>query len=159
LVVVSAVASGRIVQFNQSRGYGFIEPDSGGEDVFVHCNELGEYAVVARPGMRVEFNVLKSDRGLKASDVVVVDSSRSRPGAPVPRAAVPVSRTAAPVSPASPPMLSDEGILLDVLSNAEYEREITDVLISVLSSITASEIVEVRRRLSAAAAQRGWLED
>lgn len=146
------VASGRIVQFNSTRGYGFIEPDSGGEDVFVHCAELGEYAAVARPGLRVEFNVLRGDRGLKASDVVVIDGRSPR------TAGAGVGTPSAPAPPAG----ADEGpddALIDVLSIAEYEREITDVLIDVLSSITASEIVEIRRRLTKAAAQRGWLED
>jgi cold shock CspA family protein len=139
------MASGTIIQFNSSRGYGFIEPDDGGEDVFIHSEELREHPLAARPGTRVLFNVLRGQRGLKASDVTVlgVGSDRS-PAAPSATTVIGQS-------------LDDESV--DVVSAAQYRREITDTLIDVLPSITASDIVGVRDRLCALASQRGWLED
>ncbi len=136
------MASGTIIQFNAAKGYGFIEPDNGGEDVFVHLNDLNDDPVLARPGTRLEFNVLRSGRGLKASDITILG-----PVSKMPVAAAPVAST------------TTEDSLVDVLSRSDYAREITDVLITVLPHIKASEIIEVRQRLCAAADHRGWLDD
>ena len=55
------------------KGAGFIEQDSGGEDVFVHATELGDHGMPVRLGTWLEFNVLQSANGLKACDVTIVD--------------------------------------------------------------------------------------
>ncbi|WP_345034392.1 cold shock domain-containing protein [Kutzneria kofuensis] len=36
------MATGRVLRFDDVRGFGFIAPDSGSEDVFVHANDLSE---------------------------------------------------------------------------------------------------------------------
>ena len=41
-----SVATGRVKWFNDQKGYGFIQPDSGGKDVFVHVS------AVERAGLR-----------------------------------------------------------------------------------------------------------
>jgi cold shock protein len=43
---VTAMATGTVKWFNETKGYGFIQPDSGGKDVFVHIS------AVERAGMR-----------------------------------------------------------------------------------------------------------
>ncbi|WP_232241379.1 cold-shock protein [Kutzneria sp. 744] len=63
------VATGRVLRFDDVRGFGFIAPDSGSEDVFVHANDLSEDKSVFKPGTTVEFEIEEGDRGLKAVDV------------------------------------------------------------------------------------------
>jgi CspA family cold shock protein len=63
------VATGRVLRFDDVRGFGFIAPDSGSEDVFVHANDLSEDKSVFKPGTTVEFQIEEGDRGLKAVDV------------------------------------------------------------------------------------------
>jgi len=36
------MATGRIIRFDEIKGYGFISPSDGGEDIFVHANELAD---------------------------------------------------------------------------------------------------------------------
>ncbi|MFI9379932.1 cold-shock protein [Kutzneria sp. NPDC052558] len=63
------MATGRVLRFDDVRGFGFIAPDSGSEDVFVHANDLSEDKSVFKPGTTVEFDIEEGDRGLKAVDV------------------------------------------------------------------------------------------
>ena len=63
---------GTVKWFNGSKGYGFIERDSGG-DVFVHFNAIiGEGYKNLDEGQRVEFSVVKGQKGDQAQDVVAL---------------------------------------------------------------------------------------
>lgn len=61
--------TGKVVQFDDVRGYGFIAPEKGGDDVFFHVNVLGDDRYVCGPGLPVEFESTDSDRGPKAISV------------------------------------------------------------------------------------------
>jgi CspA family cold shock protein len=55
------VARGRVKWFSDEKGYGFIEPEGGGEDVFVHYTEIvGEGFRTLEEGSVVEFEVVGS---------------------------------------------------------------------------------------------------
>ena len=68
------VARGRVKWFSDEKGYGFIEPEGGGEDVFVHYTEIvGEGFRTLEEGSVVEFEVVDGRRDDKqASRVEVV---------------------------------------------------------------------------------------
>lgn len=68
------MARGRVKWFSDEKGYGFIESEGGGEDIFVHYTEIvGEGFRSLEEGSVVEFEVVDGRRGKKqASRVEVV---------------------------------------------------------------------------------------
>ena len=61
---------GTVKFFNTAKGFGFITPESGGKDVFVHANDLG--GTVIQEGTKVEFDVVEGKKGPQASGVKVI---------------------------------------------------------------------------------------
>lgn len=60
---------GRVKWFNATKGFGFVTREQG-DDVFVHYRSIrGEGHRTLREGQRVEFVVMKGDKGLQAEDV------------------------------------------------------------------------------------------
>ncbi len=65
--------TGRVKWFNAQKGYGFIVPDNGGKDLFVHYSAIqSDGYKTLKEGQKVEFEVDSSDRGDKAVNVTVV---------------------------------------------------------------------------------------
>lgn len=140
------MASGRIIRFNTAKGYGFIQQDGGGDDVFIHAEELRSLDLPATTGSRLQFNVLQSSRGLKACDVAPLND---------PPASGP------PVLADPAPTVEDGGEfdVFDVITRAAYAQEITEALIGATTEVTAAQIRQVREHLTDAAYRRGWLDD
>ena len=63
------MSNGTIKFFNVNRGYGFITPDDGSKDVFVHQNGLIDKIT---EGDKVSYEVEESEKGLNAVNVKVI---------------------------------------------------------------------------------------
>ncbi|MER5441848.1 cold shock domain-containing protein [Streptomyces sp. NPDC002790] len=124
------MASGRVVRFDSSRGYGFIAPDGAGEDIFLHVNDLMIPETCLRSGLAVEFEVEDGGRGLKASGVRLAQAAEG----------------------------AGDDSLCDVLTGAEYTSEITELLLQAGPSLTADQILQLRRELAKFSESHGWIE-
>lgn len=61
---------GTVKWFNADKGYGFISPDDGGDDLFVHFSAIQtEGYKTLDEGQKVSFEVTQGQKGLQASDV------------------------------------------------------------------------------------------
>lgn len=134
--------------FRQYAGYGFIAPDGGGEDIFLHVNDLLIPEEYVRSGLAVEFEVESGERGLKASDIRLAEGERPRAARrhqePAPR--VPVS---------------DENghPMCDVLTSDEYRRDVTELLLTASPQLTAEQVLTIRGALLKFGEGHGWVED
>jgi len=75
------MSNGTVKWFDNKKGYGFIAQE-GGEDVFVHySNIVGDGFKTLEEGTPVSFDVIQGDKGLKAQNVRVMQSSGGSPRA------------------------------------------------------------------------------
>lgn len=67
------MATGEVKWFNNAKGWGFIMPEGGGDDIFVHFSAIhGTGYKTLVPGQQVTYELVKGDRGLHASNVVAL---------------------------------------------------------------------------------------
>lgn len=64
------MSTGTVKWFSNAKGYGFISPDGGGEDVFAHFSAIeAEGYRTLKEGQKVEFDVSEGPKGLQASRI------------------------------------------------------------------------------------------
>ena len=69
------MATGTVKWFNDSKGYGFIQPEEGGKDLFVHHSQIaGEGFKTLTDGVKVEFETREGQKGPEATNVQIVSS-------------------------------------------------------------------------------------
>ena len=78
-------ADGTVAWYDEGKGFGFLTPDAGGEDVFVHARALTDGLTWLVEGDRVQFDVVQGDKGPQARDVHLVrgaDTAEAKPAKP-----------------------------------------------------------------------------
>lgn len=71
---------GTVVRFDRRRGYGFVSPEDGGEDVFVHQNNITmEGFRYLQIGEKVNYELEVGEKGMKAVSVTLVEPRQERP--------------------------------------------------------------------------------
>lgn len=145
------LATGRVLQFDDARGYGFIAADDGGEDVFLHASVFDGDSSLLVPGLPVEFKTMAGDRGRKA---YAVHALREKPDA---MHRVDPTNKPGPETAVTPSSDEEEG-LCDVLSETQFVQDVTEMLLERAPSLTGSQIVQVRQCMVEFSRKRGWVD-
>lgn len=70
------MATGTVKWFNATKGYGFIQPDQGGSDVFVHISAVEQAGLNGlREGQRVSFDLVSSKGKTAAGNLKALDEA------------------------------------------------------------------------------------
>ncbi|OKI23224.1 DNA-binding protein [Saccharothrix sp. CB00851] len=137
------MVKGKVVRFDEVRGYGFVSPEEGGEDVFIHVNDIDFDKRLMAPGALVEFLVEMGDRGPKASRVSLVREASVRSG----------------TSYHSGDDVNGNDMFCEVVSTKRYLQEVTETLLAAAPGMTAEQILNVRKNLVGMARKYNWIED
>jgi cold shock CspA family protein len=184
-LVTSKVVTGRILQFDHARGYGFVAADDGGEDVFLHASVFDGDSDELVPGTKMQFKVMAGDRGRKAFGAYLIDDEPEDDPIPPPRPVTPPQLVPGPrpgpafppvslpgpapaTAPASPGTVAqapadkdqapDDEQMCDVLSPAEFGQELTELLLSNVPSLTGQQLLDVRQSVLDSAKKHGWVD-
>lgn len=67
------MSSGTVKWFNNSKGFGFIEPEDGGDDIFVHYSVIqGDGFKTLKEGQSVDYEAEPGPKGMQATQVTAV---------------------------------------------------------------------------------------
>jgi CspA family cold shock protein len=85
------MATGTVKWFNDAKGFGFIEPEAGGEDIFAHFSAIQMDGFrTLKQGGRVRFEIVQGPKGQLAHNIAPIDAPEEAPdGAQAPPAAQP----------------------------------------------------------------------
>jgi cold shock CspA family protein len=178
--------TGRVLQFDHARGYGFVAPDDGGDDVFLHASVFDGDLDVLIPGTKMEFEVMAGDRGRKAFAAHLIEDEPENDLVPPPRPVSPPQSVPGPRPGPAYPLISSSGPTLspplaqtstappphapgedeapddeqecDVLAPAEFGQELTELLLSNIPSLTGRQVLEVRQSVLDSAKKHGWVD-
>jgi len=68
------MAIGTVKWFNDSKGFGFITPENGGDDLFAHFSAIqGQGFKTLKEGQRVSFDIATGPKGQQASNIRAAD--------------------------------------------------------------------------------------
>jgi cold shock protein len=138
------MATGKVLQFDTSRGYGFVAADDGGEDIFLHASVFDGDPNELTPGTPLEFEIMAGDRGRKA---FAVRFAADKPAAQM-----------GTVVPAQATAVIDDEQMCDVLSHSEFSGALTEMLLKTIPALTGSQILEIRKCLLDLANDHGWID-
>jgi cold shock protein len=144
------MATGKVLQFDPGRGYGFVAADDGGEDVFLHASVFDGDPGELVPGTALEFQVMAGDRGRKAFSVRFAGDTYTTSEQLI----LPSQKS----SPAQESHSGEEDQMCDVLSQAEFQGELTELLVKTIPALSGAQILEVRQGLLEFAKTRGWVD-
>jgi len=66
--------TGTVKWFNPTKGYGFIEPEDGGKDVFVHISAVERAGMsTLREGQKVDYEVVEGQNGKSSAENLVAN--------------------------------------------------------------------------------------
>jgi cold shock protein len=147
------LATGRVLQFDHARGYGFVTADDGGEDIFLHASVFDGDSEEITPGTRIEFKVMEGDRGRKAFAVRLIEDEPEPAPWPGPRPSPPSVTPSVLATVITEP---DEEPTCDVLSAEEFRRELTEMLIGTVPDLTGQQVLQIRLSLLDLAKKHGW---
>lgn len=67
------MATGKVKWFNETKGFGFIIPDNGGEELFAHYSAIqSDGFKTIKENQRVTYDVVQGQKGLQAANIAVV---------------------------------------------------------------------------------------
>ena len=67
------MSTGTVKWFNYAKGFGFITPDEGGEDVFAHFSAISTSGFRSlKEGQKVQFDIVQGPKGKQASNITPI---------------------------------------------------------------------------------------